>query len=223
MIDHDLLAAYALDALPADESEQFETHLAGCRECRAELSELSAATAQLAAGASAAPPDGLRARVLGSIAPRVVPDRRRLWLRVLVPAVAVLAVAVLALAALLGSVDRRSAVDDALRRVVAAPDGSLVVLEGEAASAATFVFSTGSGEGVLLVEGLPQVAGDETYQFWLIDETGPRSAGVFSAAGGDAALVVAADLGAVTALGVTVEPAGGSPQPTGEIILFAGF
>ena len=39
---HDLVAAYALDALPSDEATEFERHMAGCDECRGELDELRA-------------------------------------------------------------------------------------------------------------------------------------------------------------------------------------
>jgi hypothetical protein len=58
-------AAYALDAIDADERREFETHLVGCAICRAEVTELRAVAAALAHTAPVeAPPDALRARVL---------------------------------------------------------------------------------------------------------------------------------------------------------------
>ena len=134
------------------------------------------------------------------------------------PVAAALAVAVVVLAALLATVDRRSAADEALRDVLAAADATVVTLEGEAA-AARLVFSADRGEGVFLAAGLADVGDDETYELWLIDADGPRPAGLFRPDGGEATFVVPADFGGLEAVGVTVEPAGGSPQPTGDILI----
>ena len=67
---------------------------------------------------------------------------------------------------------------------------------------------------------IPDVAGSQTYQLWLIgvDEQ-PRSAGIFVPrpdGSVDRAFTVGADAGGVTTLAITVEPAGGSVGPTSE-------
>jgi anti-sigma-K factor RskA len=74
MSDHDewigQSAAFALGVLDADERAEFERHLAGCAECRAEVREHRETAAMLAAGApSVQPPPGLRARVLDQARP----------------------------------------------------------------------------------------------------------------------------------------------------------
>ena len=54
---HDLTAAYALDALDADETREYEAHLAQCVRCRADLSTLSESATALAWAVDApAPP-----------------------------------------------------------------------------------------------------------------------------------------------------------------------
>src|SRR5262245_17795858 len=64
---HEQVAAYALDVLDEDERRAYETHLAGCEQCRAELAGLTetAGTLGLAAGA-APPPTGLRDRIVAA-------------------------------------------------------------------------------------------------------------------------------------------------------------
>src|SRR4051812_9380208 len=93
---HDLTAAYALDALDANESREYEDHLATCEECREQLAELGGAASALAfAVESPAPPEALRARILVSARaerPNVVPLRsRRMGAIVAVAAVAAVA------------------------------------------------------------------------------------------------------------------------------------
>ena len=65
---HDATAAYALDALDPAEQDEFELHLAGCADCRAEVAELREVAADLVLpDAAPPPPPSLRASVLESI------------------------------------------------------------------------------------------------------------------------------------------------------------
>ncbi|TMQ91982.1 anti-sigma factor [Actinomadura soli] len=65
---HALAGAYALDAIDdAEERRLFESHLAGCEPCAAELREFRATTARLGMAVPEAPPARLRARVLADI------------------------------------------------------------------------------------------------------------------------------------------------------------
>jgi anti-sigma-K factor RskA len=59
--------------------------------------------------------------------------------------------------------------------------------------------------------GLP---GAKTYQLWLMGPSAPRSVGTMTPFGGKLPPVIAGDLGDANQVGITVEPAGGSPQPT---------
>ncbi|HRC41662.1 MAG TPA: zf-HC2 domain-containing protein, partial [Tetrasphaera sp.] len=66
---HELLGAYALDAVDADERASFEAHLATCPACADELDGLRGVLADLAESTSVAPPPALRARVLQGVTP----------------------------------------------------------------------------------------------------------------------------------------------------------
>jgi anti-sigma-K factor RskA len=62
------------------------------------------------------------------------------------------------------------------------------------------------------------------YQVWLIDDSGPKSAGILSVdENGQGVLIVTSDspIGSFSTLGISIEPAGGSQQPTGEIIVLS--
>ena len=64
-LKHDA-AAYALGVLDADERAAFETHLAGCAECTADVRELRKAAGALPHTVpQVSPPPSLRARILG--------------------------------------------------------------------------------------------------------------------------------------------------------------
>jgi hypothetical protein len=74
---------------------------------------------------------------------------------------------------------------------------------------------------ILKVSGLTPVPSDRAYQLWFVTEGGPVSGGTFqTSAGADAELGSPTMPSGLTAIAVTVEPAGGSPQPTGQQVLF---
>ncbi len=81
-----------------------------------------------------------------------------------------------------------------------------------------------SASAVMVVTGLGQLEVGKTYQVWLIDAGGPKSAGLLTVdANGQAVLIVTSDtaIGSFNALGISVEPKGGSPQPTGDIVVLS--
>ncbi|KGN34257.1 Anti-sigma K factor RskA [Knoellia sinensis KCTC 19936] len=65
---HALAGAYAVNAVTDEESRSFEAHLEVCADCRAEVTELRAAAAALAADVELPPPPALRNSVLSAIA-----------------------------------------------------------------------------------------------------------------------------------------------------------
>jgi anti-sigma-K factor RskA len=77
---------------------------------------------------------------------------------------------------------------------------------------------------VLVIDGLGQLEPGKTYQVWLIDASGPKSAGLLSVdSKGQAVLIVTSSetIGSFQSLGISVEPEGGSQQPTGEIVVLS--
>ena len=64
----DAAASYLLGALPEDEHEAYEAHLAICAECREELDHLAPAAYALPASvAPMAPPPELKARIMAEV------------------------------------------------------------------------------------------------------------------------------------------------------------
>src|SRR5690625_2205939 len=84
---HTLSGAYALDALPPEESVRFEDHLAECDACVQEVRGFSETTARLASAAASPPPEELRSAVMAEISrtrqlappPARMPEPPRRW------------------------------------------------------------------------------------------------------------------------------------------------
>jgi len=67
--------------------------------------------------------------------------------------------------------------------------------------------------------GLPDLDSDQTYELWYIDEAGAAPAGTFDVRGPETWRVLDGTFSPGVVVGITVEPAGGSPQPTTEPIV----
>jgi anti-sigma-K factor RskA len=109
--------------------------------------------------------------------------------------------------------------------IVSAPESRTIQLAGlgstPGAAGKTFVDPEG-GRAIFYAFDLPALSPDKTYQLWWIADGRPVSAGTFQVdPNGNARLAVdrVENAGAIQAWAVTVEPAGGVPQPTGEMVL----
>lgn len=97
--------------------------------------------------------------------------------------------------------------------------GSQAELEGEGTGSARFVWDAATDEGVLVADGFAQPDADEAYQLWVIADDEPQSAGLFTTADdGSATFPAEASLEGAQAVAITIEPEGGSPAPTGDIL-----
>lgn len=226
----DMLPAYALDCLDEEETVQVSEHLAVCPACRAEFEAYRATVDHLALAAPlAAPPPALKDRLMA----RVRPEPAKLqpsWWQSLVALTQrtspVWGAAVLLLVVAL-AVSNWWLWQRAARPDVSAPAGVMhaVTLTGtEAAPNATglIVISSDGEYGSLVVEHLPALSPDRQYQLWLIEDGKRTSGAVFSVdREGYGAVQIQAPrpLSTYTAFGITVEPAGGSPGPTGDKVL----
>lgn len=128
----------------------------------------------------------------------------------------------------LASLERQVRDATASIQMVSAPGISVVDLAGQGtlASASARVFwDPLQGTWRLYGANLPPPAAGRTYQLWLITAEAKISAGVFDAAAhAPAAGTVRLPQGAhAVAAAVTDEPAGGSPQPTGSIVLLGNI
>lgn len=138
----------------------------------------------------------------------------------------------------LGAVDSLTAENDALRAELTARDQQLAlyrepgtvtisigaISEAAAGATATFVRQTNGKTIVMRADNLPMLDATQDYQLWFIADGVPLSAGVFDADdAGQATLTVSGGLPAdLQAIGISVEPAGGSDQPTPDQILLLG-
>lgn len=85
---------------------------------------------------------------------------------------------------------------------------------------ATLVWSASLGRSAVLAEDLPALPDDKVYEAWYIDDSGARAAGTFRPSAETATWhVLDGTMTAGVAVGVTVEPAGGSEQPTSDPVL----
>ena len=214
---HDLVGAYVLNAVEPDESVSFEEHLEDCASCRADVDGLSRAASSLGTTITEAPPPELWQRIRASAesTPQLAPDvprtatvtrlsRRRVlqW----VAAAAVVAAVGGGVAGVVGHLNSGGtptaaevfAATDAQVRTVATDRGNVRL--GESARLGLVAVDTSS---------MRSPGAGHTYQLWLVPRSGsPESLAVF----GDATSATAA-IGSGS-LAVTVEPAGGSRQPT---------
>jgi hypothetical protein len=116
----------------------------------------------------------------------------------------------------------------ALVALLSAPDRVDVALApgAEMPGAQAQVLYSSSAGLVFSAENLPAAPEGKTYQLWLVPTSGnPISAGVFhpNAAGKASILLPPLPTSvAAKAFAVTVEPAGGVPQPTGPKVLIGG-
>ena len=244
---HTLAAAYALDALgEGAEHERFTRHLRRCQACADEVRSFREVATALAFAAAAEPPPELRRRVLAAaertrqLPPETVSQRRfHLWiprlpqgiwlprLALVTAAAAIAAVVVLSisLSGTMRQLHSAQAQSQAIAAVLAAPDARTANGKVATGGVATVLLSVDKRELVVSTSGLAALPAGKAYQLWLIgpsatQKTAIRSAGLLPpAASGRTTPVLASGLTAGDKLAMTVEPAGGTKQPTTTPIL----
>jgi anti-sigma-K factor RskA len=171
------------------------------------------ALAQPAAGAPSIEPEH------GKLRP--IRRHRRRWMRVLAAAASVVllvAIGVLGAnnVALRNQVDQLEAQRETVERILTAADATVATTDSDGRTGRV-VISASQDAGVFFASGLAAAPEGQTYQGWLRNsENQPRSAGLFLPdRDGTAILLLSGDLQEARSFGVTLEPEGGSPQPTG--------
>lgn len=240
---HALAGAYVLDALTDAEREQFEHHLNDCADCQADVASLREPVAQLASAVAVAPPPQLRSNVLQAISgvrplPPLNPNvdvalplaesdvepapvdlrdvRRAKRSRRLLAAVAA---AVVAIGVVIWSPWSSPNGDDApqltaTEQVLNASDAREYqqVIGG---STMTITVSESEGKAVLTAENMDPAPDGQDYQAWFMNSDGVVDAGVMpTPEDGKVQVLLEGDARDYDAVAVSVEPAGGSAQPT---------
>jgi anti-sigma-K factor RskA len=103
----------------------------------------------------------------------------------------------------------------ALAAILAAPDARTATGHAEHGGTVTVVYSRAEHRMVFSTVGLPPLPSGKVYELWLMAPKSNRPAGLLAEQPGDrTAPVIASGLRRGDQTGLTVEPAGGSPQPT---------
>ena len=103
----------------------------------------------------------------------------------------------------------------AISAIVSASDYQQAKANVTGGGTATFVWSVGLKQSAVVIDKLPKLADSKTYQLWYIGEDGARPAGFLPADPRDDSWVLLdGTMSAGDAVGITVEPKGGSEVPT---------
>jgi anti-sigma-K factor RskA len=233
------IPAYAVGALDADEITALETHLEQCASCRIELAEYRAMSESLLTAVPPKQPSAMLRRQLQ----KQLPSARKkssppiTWnFYRLAAGIAVIALLALNLASLnqihqiqIQQAELANRMNDSqvALAMLSYPGVERLSIDSDNL-AGSFLLDNDRNVAALIIWNMPQLSTDQTYQAWLIDPQGGRvSAGVFRPKTEQAytTQVIIADKGFsnYVGVGVTVEPAGGSNQPTGERVLKVDF
>lgn len=233
------IPAYVMGALDADEAAVLEAHLETCVSCRTELAGYRTLSQSLL---MAVPPKRPSAALRKNLQSRLPGAQKTSRPRIgwpfgqLATGMAILALLALNLisfvqlqqirgqqAALLNQVQDAQV---ALGMLSSSDVQTLPINAGSISG--TLLLNKNQNQAVLVLEDLPMLATNQVYQMWLVKPDGGRvSAGLFLPERGQSYItrVISSQqiLSNFTGIGVTVEPAGGSDQPTGQRIFKVDF
>ena len=235
-MDHErfdeLKDAYVLGALPEVERRELEEYLAAHPERQAEIVELGSVASLLALSPQEQdPPSSLRRNIMSVVeaeAQRPAAGHRTwfadigefLRLRNL----ALGAAALLVVGLFSWNMVLQGEVQDLQGKVETrqdSPVSRMVALEesGAAQRVQAEVMILDEDRAVLMVENMPPPPEGKTYQVWVIEGDDPQPSTLFEPREEPVAAVVEDPLDEADAIAVTVEPEGGSQQPTTDPML----
>ena len=200
---HDDLEAYVLGALESAEAAAFESHVVMCSDCRTGMASYSGVVRALRTLPVSAPPPAPSPRVRRA---------RVAW----ISAVAAAAVIGIAIGRLFSN-----APDTELAGIaeMVADHPREVALSGQLARGSAIV-GAGGRRTAFVVEGLPPPPAGRGYQVWIRGARVASPGMLHRTNGGLEVLVLPGDaLTGAQHIGVTVEPARGSPARTGPVVV----
>ncbi|WP_324783291.1 anti-sigma factor [Streptomyces sp. H51] len=240
---HALTGAYAVHALPGDERAAFERHLAECDACAQEVAEFTATAGRLALAATVPTRPAMREQVLTRIttvrqvSPAVASlERVRRGARPGRGPIRWALAAGVAAATVFGgtavwqyeraqdarheAAQARRAVGD-LTSVLTAPDAKSRSAR-LAGGTGTLVVSAERDRAVFMASDMNEPPRGKVYQLWFSDGGEMRSAGLMDPGRGSQAVLMRGAVDGASGVGITVEPAGGSKQPTSAPVALLG-
>lgn len=103
-------------------------------------------------------------------------------------------------------------IDTAVAKVLDAPDATRVTRPFRGGGQVVIVHSAELGQAILMTKNLPDPGEGKVYEVWL-SRSGTHTAAGLLPAGSDSTLLLAGDASTAEAVGITVEPMGGSVSP----------
>jgi anti-sigma-K factor RskA len=235
----DNLAAYALEALDHEDIDALEDHLRTCDACRADLKAYRNIKAGLLFAVPAKmPPTSLRRRLQRQLPSKSGPLFRSLhwsWNQALAAGAFVLLIG-LGLASIAevrqlrehqAEIEDHNRSTQTLISMLAYPTTETIRFEQNGIAGSALIDKDRGLMGLFVWHLAPPPAG-KTYQVWLIDTKGERTSGGFllpeaGYAFATTVIEVPGSLAEFKGVGVTAEPLGGSPGPTGPRIFGVDF
>lgn len=235
------LSAYALSALDADETAALESHLQACDSCRAELADYQRTSAGLLSALPPQAPGPNLKRTLAARLPSAKKSARPRWqlgwsfgqlatataLTLLLGMNIFSSVQMRTLQTQQAELARQLEMEQTALAMIASPGAdTLPVSDGNVAG--SLIINREKNSAILILSNLPELEKGETYQIWFIEpDDGRVSAGLFNV-NRDRNITIASlassdSLQAYTGIGVTIEPTGGSDQPTGPKVFGVEF
>jgi anti-sigma-K factor RskA len=227
---HDVLPAFVLGILTDEEASHVVEHLAECDTCQTELTRLQQVADDLPLALSqTTPPTMVKEKLMQAIRstqPEVIPvSQPSFWqrlaspLRTLAPVVGAAIIVVLAVVNLL--LWRQLSFSNQ-QAVIPMQVIALANTQYAPGAQGTLIMNQPGDYGTLVVDKLAALDSGHQYQVWLIKDEQRLSGGLFSVnPEGYASLEIqtAKPLSQYDSVGITIEPFGGSPGPTGSKVL----
>jgi anti-sigma-K factor RskA len=229
----ELKDAFVLGALPEEERREFEEYLAAHPERQAEIDELGTVAGLLALSPQEQEPSPeLRRSIMDVVEaeaerPRAQSGLERMREFLSIRNLALGAAALLVIGLFSWNMVLQGEMRDLQSRIqdmqASEEDSRMVALEGSGAArqARVEVMILEDHRAVLMADDMPPVPEDKTFQIWVIENDVPRPSGIFEVGEDHVAVVVENRVDGADAIAVTVEPEGGSPQPTTDPMLVA--
>jgi anti-sigma-K factor RskA len=238
----ELLPFYAMDALTEEERALVEEYLTGHPEARRQVEEMSRTVSALPQAVAPVEPrpqvrQALMKRVVadaGARAPSSAesqPSRRGIrWESFFRTFSLVMAAVAIGWVILLNmQVAGLQSLEKIITNLPQTNPSNVITVslkgtEAQPQAQGQLLVNPNSQSAVLVIAGLPPLEAGRTYQVWLIAGGAPVSAGLLTVdQNGQGVFVVTSEeeIGSFNSLGISIEPEGGSPQPTGDIVVLS--
>lgn len=229
---HTLAGAYAIDALDDHERTEFESHLDVCPECRREVTELRTTASSLATITDADPPESLRAAVMSQIQsvrpmPPDIPaahksaskgSKARRRVKLLGAVAAALVVIGGAGSAIWQPWDTGThsspEAEPTAQKVLQARDAQRVSVDVPDNGSVTLVRSRSVGRAVVVAPDMKTAPEGKDFELWLQRPGSDMEPAGLMPKDDDGPVMLEGDTTTASAVGITLEPQGGSAEPT---------